>query len=258
MASDADFKIKLDTDKVIGSQAFARAFLAAWLNHPVEAIRPERFDRGEPVRKLINGVSFDELVEHWSRWALMFTRRTKPRMTVDLGWRHNKGLDPRPFPWDFTAWLAKSAGAPAARALFKLVVEHFDPAFTHLTTDAESRRKHFMKRPHYINGQHVGVAEAFVGHHVMDTLPGVYWITYFGPPAIARIGQERLLSIPCGRVERLGRGYAVTAYDDARDIGTESAMNHEQAIQQHLGAHLFFDRRTWKPADTFSPNGELQ
>lgn len=241
MASSTDYKIKLDTDKEIGSEAFARRFLDAWLNHPVEAIRPERFGRGEPVRKPIADVSFDELVEHWCRWALLFTRRTKPRMTVDLAWRREKGLDPRPFPWGLTAWLAKNAGAPAAQAMFELVVEHFDPAFAHLTTDAESARKHFMKRPHYINGQYVGVAEAFVGHHVMDTLPGIYWVTYFGPPAIARLGEERLLSIPCGRLERMGRGYVITAYDDVAMIGTQAAQEREEAIRQHLGTKHFFD-----------------
>lgn len=244
MARDTDFIISLDTDKEIGSEAFARTFLDAWLNHPVEAIRPERFGRGEPVRKLITDVSFDELVEHWCRWALLFTRRTKPRMTVDLAWRREKGLDPRPFPWGLTAWLAKSAGPAAARAMFELVVEHFEPAFAHLTTQTESRRKHFMKRPHYINGQYVGVAEAFVGHHVMDTLPGIYWQTYFGPPAIARIGEERFHSIPCGRLERLGRGYVITAYDDLAMIGTLEAQEREEAIRQHLGAKRFFDVTT--------------
>lgn len=247
MARESDFLITLDTDKPIGDEAFARAFLSAWQNHPVECIRPERFGDGEPVREPIADVPFDELAARWTKRALMFTRRTKPRMTVSLGWRREKGLDPRPFPWDFVGWLARSAGAPAARALFELVVDHFEPAFADLTTQAESRRKHFIKRPHYVDGLHVGTAESFVGHHVMDTLPGVYWVTYFGPPAIARIGKARLLSIPCGRVEKRGQGYIVTLHDDPRDIGTEAAAASEQAIVNHLGAHLFFDRRTWTP-----------
>lgn len=241
MALESDFLLSLDTDKEIGSEAFARTFLDAWLNHPVEAIRPERFGRGEPVRKPIADVSFDELVEHWRRWALLFTRRTKPRMTVDLAWRREKGLDPRPFPWGLTAWLAKSAGPAAARAMFELVVEHFDPAFAHLTTQTESRRKHFVKRPYYVNNRHVGVAESFVGHHVMDTLPGIYWVTYFGPPAITRIGETRLRSVPCGRLEQRGGGYVITAYDDPAGIGTEEAIEREEAIRLHLGAAHFFN-----------------
>lgn len=249
MANDKDFKVSLDTDKVIGSESFARDFLAAWLNHPIEAIRPERFDRGEPVRKLIAEATFDQLVAEWCKWAIMFTRKTKPRMNFSLNWRREKGKDPRPFPWGLVAWIDKSAEPTIARAFFDFVVEKFEPAFADLTTQADSKQKHFTKWPHYVNGRLMGMAEAFKGHHVLDTLPGVYWVTYFGPGAIERVGEERLLSIPIGRVERLGQGLVVTAYDDAAEIGTERAIAQENLIRRHVGEEHFFDLKTWTPPD---------
>jgi len=247
MTSENEFKISLDTDKVIGSEPFARDFLAAWLSHPIEALRPERFDRGEPVRKLIAEATFDQLVAEWCKWALMFTRRAKPRVVVSFRWRHEKGLDPKPYPWGLTAWIAKSAGSATARTFFDFLVEKFEPAFASLTTQADSRAKHFTKWPHYVDGRHVGTAEAFKGHHVLDTLPGIYWVTFFGPPAIRRIGEERLLSIPVGTTKRLGSGLTLTAFEDVAEIGTEKGAETESVLRTHLGEEHFFDLKSWTP-----------
>lgn len=203
MVRETDFKINLDTDKAIGSETFARNFLSAWLNLPVEELRPERWGLGEPARKLISDITFDQLVAEWCRVALVFSRRSKPRMYVDLNWRREKGLDSRPFPWGLTAWIDKSAGPELARAFFEFVVQKFEPAFASLTTQADSRRKHFTKWPHYLNGRHIGTAEAFRGHHVLDTVPGIYWITYFGPQTIQRFGEEKILSAPAGDLRGL-------------------------------------------------------
>lgn len=249
MVKETDFEITLDTDKTIGSEVFARDFLTAWLNHPTEALRPERFDRGEPARRLIANLTFDQLVAEYCKGALVFARRTKPRMYVDLRWRREKGKDPKPFPWGLTAWIDQSAGPTLSREFLDFVVAELEPAFASLTVAADRREKHFTKWPHYVNGRHVGTAESFKGHHVLDTLPGVYWVTYFGPGAIERVGEERLLSIPIGRVERLGQGLVVTAYDDAAEIGTERAIAQENLIRRHLGEEHFFDLKTWTPPD---------
>jgi hypothetical protein len=241
MAATSDFVVSLDTDKALNDESFARAFLSAWLNHPNKELRPERWGRGEPVRNMIAPVEFDQLVSEWCKVALMFKRQARPKMTVDVAWRRNKGLDPRPFPWGLTAWLAKNAGPTAVSAFLHLVIEHFQPAFASATTYEESRRKHFVRRPHCVDGRQVGMAEEFRGHHVLKTFPGIYWLTYLGPPAIERLGEQLLRSLPIGRIEPLGAGYLLTAYDDPSLIGSEQARLVERRIVEWLGKDRFFD-----------------
>lgn len=221
---------------------FANQILCDWTSHPISILRPERWGRGEPVRQSIADTPFDQLVDEWCKVALMFTRVSKPRMTVSLNWRRNKGLDPRPFPWGFVGWLAKSAGPEVARAWFKFCVLQFEPAFANLTTQDESRRKHFRRLPYYVDGRLVGTVERFEGHHVLDTLPGVYWITYFGPPALERIGRERFENLPVGQTFGLGEGIMVIAHGEAVPIGSVQALIAEQTIIDHLGRHHFFEQ----------------
>ena len=240
MSANSSFVVSLDTDKTFNDERFARAFLFAWLNHPLEAVRPERWSRGEPVRRPIVSVEFDLLVAEWCKAALMFKRVSRPRMTVSLNWRRNRGLDPRPYPWGLTAWL-DSGGSAVPKAFLELAVAHFQPAFASVTKEEDSRRKHFTRRPHNVGGRQIGVAEEFRGHHVLKTLPGIYWLTYLGPPAIEQLGEKALCSLPTGRLERFGQGYLLTAYDDPSLIGSEGARVIESEIIEWLGKDRFFD-----------------
>jgi hypothetical protein len=249
----SDFFVSLDTIKTLNNEEFARKFLSDWLNHPLEQLRPERWGRGEPVRHSIASIEFEQLVLEWCKVALMFTRVSRPRMSVSLNWRVRPGLDPRPYPWDLVAWLAKNGGTSAARAFLELVVAHFDPAFASLTTYEESRRKHFIKEPHFVAGRHVGTAEKFKGHHVLETFPGIYWITYFGRPAIERVGELALKSIPEGRLEQFANGYLLTAYDDASLIGSHEAIAIEQKIVNHLGRDNFFSKEASAAMESVRP-----
>ena len=80
---------------------------------------------------------------------------------------------------------------------------------------------------------------------MLDTLPGVYWMTYFGRPSIARIGEEPLKSVPVGRLERLGEGYLLVAYEDPGIIGSNESRAIEHRIIEHLGSAKFFDKSRW-------------
>lgn len=247
MAGENDFKITIETDKIISSTIFAQKFLKEWLAHPVEQIRPECWGRGEPVRKQIADIAFDTLVAEWGERPLVFVKHSKPKIYADLNWRHEKGLDPRPFPWGLTAWLDRSGGPSLARTFFDFVVEKFEPAFASLTTQADIRQKHFVKWPRYIKDRQVGTAEAFKGSHILDKLPGIYWITYFGPSSINLIGRERFESLSIGKIRTLGEGLVIIAYDDFETIGSALAKEKETSIRDYLGPDLFFDRRAWVP-----------
>ena len=168
----------------------------------------------------------------------MLRRKDTPRFTVDISWRQNKGLDQRPFPWSCTVWLASGAGDKMAVQLLRLLIEHFEPAYGHCSTSNEHRSKHFVV---YQDG--AAQAERYLGLDVGERLPGVYWVTYFGPWAITKIGRTRFDDLPADKVERIGEGYLVHAYTSAKEGGSAGAREVEGRVLQHLGRDLFFDKR---------------
>jgi hypothetical protein len=239
------YAIRVLTDKDLGGDQFGRPFLEAWLNGNPR-LRPERFGHGERVQHPIAEKGFDHLLAEWRKPpALMFKRVALPKFVAGIEWRQVKGKDPRPYPWGIRVWLNRKAGDALAVEFFEFLIEWFEPAFAWITSNEEGLRKHFVKYPYYKNGKLIGTAEQFVGADVLDTLPGVYWLTYLTPKVI----DERLLAklgdrILC-RDER--GGYLIRAYERSADIGSEMARSMENEIMNVLGPERFFDIERWKP-----------
>lgn len=245
-----DYVIRLKTDKNLGSEAFARDLLSSWRSQMPTALRPEYFDLGEPVRRSFEKEGLDCAVRMWvdNQMPLYLTHRTKPRMMVAMNWRPDKGKDPRPFPWGSTVWLARSAGDDLAVTLFRFLIEHFEPAFGSVSTEDDSRAKHFV-----VWEDRGGTAEQYMGLDVgrfvsirtdygREVLPGVYWITYFGLGAKGIAGEWRLENLHAEKVERLGDGYLVRAYSASSLAGTPTAHQAEAKVMDQLGREHFFDK----------------
>ncbi len=155
-----DYVVEVKTDKNIGTEGFARGLLTAWLNDLPVKLRPEYFDSGEPVLRSFQQEGLDRAVRMWvdDQMPLYLTHRTKPRMMVATNWRPDKGKDPRPFPWGCTVWLARSAGDDLALRLFRFLIDHFEPAFASVSTEEDSRTKHFV-----VWKDRGGTAEQYMG-----------------------------------------------------------------------------------------------
>lgn len=237
--------LDIHTDKEIGGDQFSRAFFEAWLKgNPV--LRPERFGHGEPVRQSIEKVGVEGLLAEWRKPpSLMFQRISTPKFIATTEWREVKGKDPRPFPWGARFWLDRRAGDELALELFEFLIRWFEPAFASATTYEDARGKHFLKYPYYKDGKQIGTAEQFVGADVLDTLPGIYWLTYLTTKVVdkrhlAKLGDKILRSDEHG-------GYLVRAYERSADIGSEIARSIEREITNELGPHRFFDKDRWTP-----------
>lgn len=239
------YAMRILTAKNVGSDQFRRSFLEAWLNGNPK-LRPERYGHGEPVRYSIAEVGFEGLIAEWRKPpALMFKRVTVPKFDADTEWRDVKGKDPRPYPWGIRVWLDRKAGDLLATEFFEFLVGWFEPAFAWVTSVEEGRRKHFVTYPFYKNGKHIGTAERFVGADVLDTLPGIYWLTYLTPKVI----DEQLLAKLGDKILRRDEhgGYFVRAYQNSSDIGSEMAQSMEREIMNLLGPNRFFDKDRWTP-----------
>jgi hypothetical protein len=167
---------------------------------------------------------------------------------VSTTWRAEKGLDPRPFPWGATVWLDRSAGDTLALKLFCFLIDHLEPAFGSISTEEDSRTKHRitfedrMGRSEQYMGLHVGRFVSIRTDYGREVLPGVYWVTYFGPGAKRIVAERNLERLEADKVERLGAGYLVRAYPSVTAAGTEVARHAERKIMEQLGEEHFFDK----------------
>jgi hypothetical protein len=245
-----DLLIEIKTDKNIGTERFARDLMGSWRELVPIELRPEYFDRGEPVRRSFEKEGLDRAVRMWvnNQMPLYLTRRTKPRMMVATNWRPEKGRDPRPYPWGCTVWLNRSAGDDLALTLFRFLIDHFEPAFGSISTEEETRTKHRLtwEDPPGTASQYMGLdVGRFVSIRIdygREILPGVYWVTYFGAGAKRIVGERNLERLEADKVERLGGGYLVRAYPSVTAAGSEAAHKAERRIMETLGEEHFFDK----------------
>jgi hypothetical protein len=75
-----------------------------------------------------------------------------------------------------------------------------------------------------------------------EVLPGVYWVTYFGPGAKSIVGEYRFDSLRAHSVEKQDGGHLVRVYASSRDVGTPAAARAEAEIMNQLGREHFFDK----------------
>lgn len=234
-----DYVLDVLTDKNLGSSTFANELLDQWCGRVRPELRPEFFASGEPVKRRIAVEGIEAAVQEWvsNQSPVMLRRGKAPRFLVSIDWRAEKGLDTRPFPWSCTVWLDSSASEELVVELFSMLLKEFEPAFGSVSTQEDRRKKHRV-----VFQDRIGEVEKNVGQDIGDTLPGIYWMTYLGAPAVRMIGEERLAELRPDRVERLENGYLIRAFDRLSEIGAPSAVEAEERIATVLGRERFFDK----------------
>lgn len=245
-----DYVLEVKTARDLGSEEFVRSLLTAWRTQLHPKLVPEFFALGEPIRRRFEDEGIEGAARLWlaNSMPLMLRRKSRPRFVADIKWRSEKGKDPRPFPWGCHVFLDRSAGDDLALDLFRFLVNRFEAAFGSVSTEEDSRAKHFV-----VWKDRGGTAEQYMGLDVgrfitirldygREILPGVYWITYFGPGAKRIVGERSLEHLEADNVERLGDGYLVRAYPSVSAAGSDAAHQAERKIMEQLGEEHFFDK----------------
>lgn len=81
-----------------------------------------------------------------------------------------------------------------------------------------------------------------VGLGVEGCLPGIYWLTAFGPELTAHFGRDALLALPSREAIDLGdRGVAIVLDADPRDADRTTMGEREAAVVRALGQNYIFD-----------------
>ncbi len=232
--------IALKTDANLGKEDFVRSLIYSWCEEMDEHLRPEYYGLGEPIRRSIAEDGVEAVIQTWlTKMRPMLRRKSKPKFIVDINWRKEKGLDPRIFPWGCYVWLDSVAGDTLAIKLFKFLILQFKPVFGSMTFESENREKHFITYK-----TNVGTVEQFIGIDVGETLPGIYWVTYFGPWSVKKIGRHLFEKVPSAEVETIDGGFLITSYERSKDIGSELARKIEKYLTVHFGPAHFFDKST--------------
>ena len=245
-----DYFLRVGTSRDLGQETFVHSLLSAWRSRIDPRLRPEFFGSGEPVRQRFENGTVEEAARLWlnNRMPVMLRRKSKPRFLADIWWRADKGKDPRPYPWGCHVFLDRSAGDELALSLFSFLIDHFEPAFGLISTVEDSRAKHRLTWPEgrehvsQFMGLDLGRFITTTTDFGRDVLPGVYWVTYFGPGAMEIVGKAPLQDLKADRVEKSGEGFVVRAYPSVRAAGTEAARQAESEIKDQLGKEHFFDK----------------
>jgi len=161
---------------------------------------------------------------------------------MDIEWRSSKGKDNREFPWGCTVWLSSDAGDEIAIQLFSFLCREFEPIFGFITTEQDCNQKHFITLE-----TKIGIMEKYEGLDIGETVPGIYWKTFFENRLIDKIGREAFYKIPEEQINILNKGLLVSPYEDSILIGTEEGLRKEQKIQKILGVDTFFDKSRIDP-----------
>lgn len=120
-----------------------------------------------------------------------------------------------------------------AKRLLKDVCGTLDPWYAHAESIAEFDAK---------NISHEGGGVKAVGVDISKSLPGLYWLNYFGGPSVDAIGRERFEACAAFEKERLPSGFLVALSDDpCKWAGDEYALV-ERKVLDSLGEHWFFHR----------------
>jgi hypothetical protein len=130
-----------------------------------------------------------------------------------------------------------------ARCLLEEICMHMDPWYAHAKDIGEFRAKNILKNN---NGTRA------IGVDVSRSLPGLYWLNYFGPLCVDEIGRSRFADCPAFEKRNMGDGVWLALGLKSGDWPTEDYMLRERAVIASLGQEFFF-LRTDQERDTRSP-----
>lgn len=131
--------------------------------------------------------------------------------------------------------LQELAGVPIdewARRFFSAFVSDLPVRYGAAYEDEEFEEKNILTE---------GGSTRAIGVQLLQAIPGIYWLNYFGQALVRLIGESRLLAIPAYEVRSISGGVLVRLSDRATEWTTKAYREREAAVRSHL-ADFVFDR----------------
>jgi hypothetical protein len=81
-----------------------------------------------------------------------------------------------------------------------------------------------------------------IGVDFESSLPGLYWLNFFGMEYVRFIGQEKFASAPAYLMEAIGDGVLILLHPTPDAWDTVEYGQEEKRLLGHLGTQFFFSR----------------
>jgi hypothetical protein len=223
----------------------ASEFLA-FFHELADSFELNRFDNKEPVRHPIN---WDDLREPGRLLAgapgdhagAILLKGARHRFLAVVSWNRLKVL-----PWSFylSCKFFEKAGSVEKFVVFvSAIVERFPIVYGWAAPEEDWDAKHWRQD---------GLSKVKSGTTLEEGLPGIYWMTIFGPTLVDHFGRERLKSLPVHRVVDLGAaGIMILIRKSPSDTELPERLRQDHEIMEILGLEYFFD--IGKPHAVTSP-----
>lgn len=234
------YEIKIYTDIDMGTEKFVRFLLENWLNHPNKSLRPDRYDKCEPARRKFDDQGVQPVVDIWLKTGMtpVLKRVARPKFDCSFEWYRAINIKKgNAIPWSITIWIDSDISRVTVLEFLTFLVFTFKPAFGSVALDEEMEANHKITYSAY-----GGIAEKYVGLEVGPTWPGIYWMTYFGPWSLRKIGAERMERLSLGEKIPIDSGILVEAYQDAFDWNLAQSRSRVSQIKYFLGDQNFFSK----------------
>jgi hypothetical protein len=230
------FRIRLFTSHDLSDQS-TLGRLWSLLDDPV--VRPTKYDSSEQTRKEFRPDAVADAAELYENRRYLFVRGA----SADFLAQFNRARDPLS-AW--TMWLDATA-LEGERAddwlqwLFRVCGE-FPVLFGLGSTEEEQSAKHANVQATDRGGVVRG-ARGISINEFFQYLPGLYWLTIFGPELVRAFGEDKLSALPGVRVHEIGSGQIAIELDEPPETDDlDARLEKEADLADRLGAEFFFDR----------------
>jgi hypothetical protein len=120
-----------------------------------------------------------------------------------------------------------------AGRLFEELCSKLAPSYAHAESSQEFEAK---------NISHLGGGTEAIGVDISKSLPGLYWLNYFGEECANSMGKDAFAASGTTELTQIGAGYRLTLSRRPSDWNTTWYKENERRAMKSLGEDFFFHR----------------
>jgi hypothetical protein len=224
------FNVTLHTRHRFDSREKA-AELFEFFNESGGPFKPARFGQTERVKGVYDAEKPDEAIDMLARGGGIMLKAKKYRFLLWIMseprevstwhmWVSEKFFDSPKRVEEFVAFIAKFC-------------ERFPVLFGSACPKEDWDAKHVLQE---------GYSTSWAGASLDRCVPGVYWMTVFGPPLVEHFGRGKFEGLPVRRVLDLGAGgLGIVLRETPYEPEKSERLKHDAEIASLLGEEYFFD-----------------
>lgn len=235
------FSMTLFLDYCFDTPDKANSFFQ-FLNESEEPFAPVRYDKAEPIRKVFDAQLMGEPTRllvgepHHQGGGILF-KGAKYKSLATIGWSVEYGSD---ITWYLDQqFFAKKGKSNELVHFIANLSDRYPLIFGYgaATEDWEATHRKVIESP---DGT---ISDIKVQTDLEHCLPGIYWMTLFGPALTSHFGRDTLLSLPVSHTLELGNNGVGIFLDKTTPFAMSQPDRLAQgaAIAARLGRQYFFD-----------------